>query len=205
MHARQRGRHLLLDTCLQKLDLLMFLTVSPSSVALSDPSDAMKALAHLPIGRLPSIPFCVPLLPARLAGARDDDKKVPGDRGHGKVRSSTRGGAAASRAEKRVITMFVGVIRVVNAAGAIATGGSRKFDALVEDIRKSEQWRPDFRDSLGWVWVDGFFEGLCVVFECNVYALHSFLSLFSTSGPSHLTQKPCIVTSTIFLSENITR
>ncbi|KAI5987789.1 armadillo-type protein [Pisolithus marmoratus] len=132
----------LLDTCLHKLDLPTFLTYLLP--ALSDPSDEIKVLAHLLIGRLSSIPLCVPLLLARLDTTM---KGAPVTKDT--VKQDLERAAELRRSSMRAVAALVKVVRVANAAGANATGGSQKFDALVEDIRKSEQWGPEFRELLG--------------------------------------------------------
>ncbi|KAI6094438.1 armadillo-type protein [Pisolithus croceorrhizus] len=139
----------LLDTCLHKLDLPTFLTYLLP--ALSDPSDEIKVLAHLLIGRLSSIPLCVPLLLARLdvlTPALDATMKgapVTKDT----VKQDLERAAELRRSTMRAVAALVKVVAVGNATGANATGGSQKFDALVDDIRKSEQWGPEFRELLG--------------------------------------------------------
>ncbi|KAI6021197.1 armadillo-type protein [Pisolithus marmoratus] len=139
----------LLDTCLHKLDLPTFLTYLLP--ALSDPSDEIKVLAHLLIGRLSSIPLCVPLLLARLdvltPALETTMKGAPVTKDT--VKQDLERAAELRRSSMRAVAALVKVVRVANAAGANATGGSQKFDALVEDIRKSEQWGPEFRELLG--------------------------------------------------------
>ncbi|KAI6142115.1 armadillo-type protein [Pisolithus tinctorius] len=139
----------LLDTCLHKLDLPTFLTYLLP--ALSDPSDEIKVLAHLLIGRLSCIPLCVPLLLARLDALtpplETTMKGAPVTKDT--VKQDLERAAELRRSTMRAVAALAKVVAVGNAAGVNTTGGSQKLEVLVEDIRKNEQWGPEFRELLG--------------------------------------------------------
>lgn len=138
-----------LDTCLHKLDLPTFLThLLP---ALSDPSDEIKVLAHLLLGRLSTITLCVPLLLARLDAltpaleATMRGAPITKDT----VKQDLERAAELRRSTMRAVAALVKVIVVGNATGAVTTGATQKFEVFAEDIKRNEQWGVEFRELIG--------------------------------------------------------
>ena len=138
-----------LDTCLPKLDLPTFLTHLLS--ALTDPSDEIKVLAHLLLGRLSTITLGVPLLLARLdaltPALETTMRGAPITKDT--VKQDLERAAELRRSTMRAVAALVKVMAVGNAVGAGATGGTQKFEVFVEDIKRNDQWGLEFRELVG--------------------------------------------------------
>jgi cullin-associated NEDD8-dissociated protein 1 len=138
-----------LDTCLQKLDLPTYLTYLLP--ALTDPSDEIKVLSHLLISRLSSLTLCTPLLIANL------DELTPAlettMRGapvtKDTVKQDLERAAELRRSTMRAVAALIKVVAIGSAAGASATGGTQKFEAFVDDVKRNEQWGLEFRELVG--------------------------------------------------------
>ncbi|KAG8220729.1 armadillo-type protein [Butyriboletus roseoflavus] len=139
----------LLDTCLHKLDLPTYLTYLLP--ALTDPSDEIKVLSHLLISRLSSLTLCIPLLIAHL------DELTPAlettMRGapvtKDTVKQDLERAAELRRSTMRAVAALIKVVAIGSAAGALATGGTQKFEAFVDDVKRNEQWGLEFRELVG--------------------------------------------------------
>lgn len=138
-----------LDTCLHKLDLPTYLTYLLP--ALTDPSDEIKVLSHLLISRLSSLTLCIPLLIAHL------DELTPAlettMRGapvtKDTVKQELERAAELRRSTMRAVAALMKVVAIGSGVGALATAGTQKFEAFVEDVKRNEQWGPEFRELIG--------------------------------------------------------
>ncbi|KAF9229840.1 TIP120-domain-containing protein [Gyrodon lividus] len=139
----------LLDTCLPKLDLPMYLThLLP---ALSDPSDEIKVLSHLLISRLSSLSLCIPLLIAHLDELTPalemtmQGAPVTKDT----VKQDLERAAELRRSTMRAVAALTKVLALGSAAGASSTGGAQKFEVFVDEVKRNEQWGAEFREVVG--------------------------------------------------------
>ncbi|KAG9310349.1 armadillo-type protein [Chiua virens] len=139
----------LLDTCVHKLDLPTYLThLLP---ALTDPSDEIKVLSHLLVSRLSSLTFAVPLLIAHLdeltPALETTMRGVPVTKDT--VKQDLERAAELRRSTMRAVASLIKVVTIGSAAGTVATGGTQKFEAFVEDVKRNEQWGVEFRELVG--------------------------------------------------------
>ncbi|KAF8139703.1 armadillo-type protein [Boletus edulis] len=139
----------LLDTCLHKLDLPTYLTYLLP--ALSDPSDEIKVLSHLLVSRLSSLTLCTPLLIARLdeltPALETTMQGTPVTKDT--VKQDLERAAELRRSTMRAVAALMKVVAIGSAAGASATGGTQKFEAFVDDVKRNEQWGLEFRELVG--------------------------------------------------------
>lgn len=49
----------------------------------------------------------------------------------------------------RAVAALIKVVAIGSAAGASATGGTQKFEAFVDDVKRNEQWGVEFRELVG--------------------------------------------------------
>lgn len=137
-----------LDTCLHKLDLPTYLTYLLP--ALTDPSDEIKVLSHLLISRLSSLTLCTPLLIARLdeltPALETTMQGTPVTRDT--VKQDLERAAELRRSTMRAVTALMKVVAIGSAAG-VPTGGTQKFEAFVDEVKRNEQWGHEFRELVG--------------------------------------------------------
>lgn len=123
-----------LDTCLSKLDLHQFLgCVLPG---LADDSDEIKVISHMMLFRLSQV--------APTAVAQRLDEATP------KLELTMKGATVTKDTVKqdleRAAELQRSALRAVAALSKIGTGVSPKFDAFVEEIRKSPNWGNEFKE-----------------------------------------------------------
>ncbi|RDB24577.1 Cullin-associated NEDD8-dissociated protein 1 [Hypsizygus marmoreus] len=126
----------LLDTCLTKLDLHEFLSrVIPG---LSDDSDEIKVISHMMLFRLAQV--------APAAVSQHLDEATP-------LLEKTMKGATVTKDTvkqdlERAAELQRSALRAVAALSKVGAGVSARFDAFVEDLRKSATWGQEFRELL---------------------------------------------------------
>jgi cullin-associated NEDD8-dissociated protein 1 len=126
-----------LDTCLTKLDLHEFLNhILPG---LSDDSDEIKVLSHMMLFRLASV------APAAVALRLDEATPL--------LEKTMKGPAVTKDTVKqdleRASELQRSTLRTVAALSKVsAPGGSPKFDAFVEDVRRNPTWNLEFKELL---------------------------------------------------------
>ncbi|OAX40483.1 TIP120-domain-containing protein [Rhizopogon vinicolor AM-OR11-026] len=130
----------LLDTCLTKLDLSVFL--SHLLAAISDPSDEIKVIGHMLLARLSASPTTSIALAQRL------DELTPA------LEATMRGAPVTKDTVKqdieRAAELRRSTMRAVAALSKIdSASGAPKFDVFVEESRKNEQWGAEFKELLG--------------------------------------------------------
>ncbi|KAG6828860.1 hypothetical protein H0H92_006567 [Tricholoma furcatifolium] len=126
----------LLDTCLVKLDLHEFLNrVIPG---LADDSDEIKVISHMLLFRLAQV--------APAAVSQRLDEATP------QLEKTMKGANVTKDTVKqdleRAAELQRSALRAVVALSKIGTGVSQRFDAVVEDVKKSSTWGPEFRELL---------------------------------------------------------
>jgi cullin-associated NEDD8-dissociated protein 1 len=126
-----------LDTCLNKLDLHEFLgRVIPG---LSDPSDEIKVISHMMLFRLSQV--------APAAVSQRLDEATP------QLEKTMKGATVTKDTVKqdleRAAELQRSALRAVAALSKIGTGMSPKFDAFVEDLKKSALWGVEFKELVG--------------------------------------------------------
>ncbi|KAG6856601.1 hypothetical protein H0H87_002693 [Tephrocybe sp. NHM501043] len=126
----------LLDTCLAKLDLHEFLSrVIPG---LSDDSDEIKVISHMLLFRLAQV--------APAAVSQRLDEATP------QLEKTMKGANVTKDTVKqdleRAAELQRSALRAVVALSKIGQGVSPRFDAFVDDVKKTSQWGPEFRDLL---------------------------------------------------------
>jgi len=124
----------LLDTCLTKLDLHVFLgRVIPG---LADDSDEIKVISHMMLFRLSQV------APAAVAPRLDD--VTP------QLERTMRGAAVTKDTVKqdleRAAELQRSALRAVAALSRTGAGHSEKFDKFVQEIRTSPKWGTEFKD-----------------------------------------------------------
>ncbi|KAG2100498.1 armadillo-type protein [Suillus cothurnatus] len=130
----------LLDTCLAKLDLSIFL--SHLLAAISDPSDEIKVIGHMLLARLSASPT------TSIALAQPLDELTPSLELTMRRTAVTKD--AVKQDIKRAAELRRSMMRAVVALSKINSAGSAsKFDAFVEESRKNGQWGLEFRELLG--------------------------------------------------------
>ncbi|EGN92705.1 hypothetical protein SERLA73DRAFT_98928 [Serpula lacrymans var. lacrymans S7.3] len=128
----------LLDTCLSKLDLHEFLSrVLPG---LSDDSDEIKVICHMMLFRLSQVaPTSVS---QRLDDATPQMEKT--------MKGATVTKDTVKQDLERAAELQRSTLRAVAALSKISNASvSPKFDAFVEDLKKSNTWGNEFKDLVG--------------------------------------------------------
>ncbi|RXW15834.1 hypothetical protein EST38_g10023 [Candolleomyces aberdarensis] len=124
----------LLDTCLAKLDLHVFLSrVLPG---LSDDSDEIKVISHMMLFRLSQV--------APTAVSQRLDEATP------QLEKTMKGATVTKDTVKqdleRAAELQRSALRAIAALSKVGAGVSPKFDAFVEEIRKSQTWGTEFKE-----------------------------------------------------------
>lgn len=65
------------------------------------------------------------------------------------VKQDLERAAELRRSTMRAVAALAKVLAAGSAAGVSATGGSQKFEAFVEDVKRNEQWGSEFRELVG--------------------------------------------------------
>jgi len=65
------------------------------------------------------------------------------------VKQDLERAAELRRSTMRAVAALIKVVAIGSAAGASATGGTQKFEAFVDDVKRNEQWGPEFRELVG--------------------------------------------------------
>ncbi|KDQ53024.1 hypothetical protein JAAARDRAFT_137841 [Jaapia argillacea MUCL 33604] len=128
----------LLDTCLAKLDLHEFF--GRVLVGLSDDSDEIKVISHMMLFRLSSL--------APTAVSQRLDEATP------QLEKTMKGATVTKDTVKqdleRAAELQRSALRAVAALSKINSGGgSPKFDVFVDELQKSSQWGPEFKELVG--------------------------------------------------------
>ncbi|KAG6819791.1 hypothetical protein H0H93_008643 [Arthromyces matolae] len=126
----------LLDTCLAKLDLHEFLShILPG---LADDSDEVKVISHMLLFRLAQV--------APTAVSQRLDEATP------QLEKTMKGASVTKDTVKqdleRAAELQRSALRAVVALSKIGSGVSTRFDAFVDDVKKSPTWGPEFRELL---------------------------------------------------------
>lgn len=126
-----------LDTCLTKLDLHEFLgRVLPG---LSDDSDEIKVISHMMLFRLSQV--------APAAVSQRLDEATP------QLEKTMKGATVTKDTVKqdleRASELQRSALRAVAALSKIGAGVSPKFDAFVEELKKSALWGSEFKELVG--------------------------------------------------------
>lgn len=123
-----------LDTCLAKLDLHTFLSrVIPG---LADDSDEIKVISHMMLFRLSQV--------APTAVAQRLDEATP------QLEKTMKGATVTKDTVKqdleRAAELQRSALRAIAALSKIGAGTSAKFDAFVEEIKKTPTWASEFKE-----------------------------------------------------------
>ncbi|KAF7297547.1 Cullin-associated nedd8-dissociated protein 1 [Mycena kentingensis (nom. inval.)] len=126
----------LLDTCLSKLDLPTFLgRVLPG---LADDSDEIKVICHMMLFRLSQV--------APAAVSQKLDEATP------ELEKTMKGATVTKDTVKqdleRAAELQRSALRAVAALSKVGMGVSPRFDALVEEMKKSAQWAAEFKEQV---------------------------------------------------------
>ncbi|KAF9235878.1 armadillo-type protein [Melanogaster broomeanus] len=65
------------------------------------------------------------------------------------VKQDLERAAELRRSTMRAVAALMKVLAVGSAAGALSTGGTQKFEAFVEEVKRNELWGPEFREVVG--------------------------------------------------------
>ncbi|KAF8878431.1 armadillo-type protein [Infundibulicybe gibba] len=127
----------MLDTCLTKLDLHAFLgRVIPG---LSDDSDEIKVISHMMLFRLAQV--------APAAVSQRLDEATP------RLEKTMKGATVTKDTVKqdleRAAELQRSALRAVAALSKIGAGVSPRFDAFVEDLKRTPAWGVEFKDLVG--------------------------------------------------------
>ncbi|KDR68751.1 hypothetical protein GALMADRAFT_256581 [Galerina marginata CBS 339.88] len=127
----------LLDTCLAKLNLHEFLErVIPG---LSDDSDEIKVISHMMLFRLSQV--------APAAVAQRLEEATP------QLEKTMKGATVTKDTVKqdleRAAELQRSALRAVAALSKISAGASPKFDAFVEELKRSPNWGTEFKELVG--------------------------------------------------------
>lgn len=126
-----------LDTCLSKLTLRDFLgRVIPG---LADDSDEIKVICHMMLFRLSQV------APASVSVRLDEATPF--------LEKTMKGVSVTKDTVKqdieRAAELQRSTLRAVAALSKISNSGAPKFDAFVEELKKSPQWGADFKEMIG--------------------------------------------------------